>query len=97
MNDKVQKQLEDSLAEMERAQSGDLSGMLNFSWSGLVSGLLFGIIGMWLLGRGRKFGNFKLVAIAFALMFYPYVTRGPLADWGVGIALCGAAYYFWRR
>jgi hypothetical protein len=52
---------------------------------------------MWLLGRGRKFGNFKLVAIAFALMFYPYVTRGPLADWGVGVALCGAAYYFWRR
>lgn len=96
MDEKIQKQLEDGLLGLDGAQPGDLSSLLNFTWSGVASGLLFGIIGMWMLGRGRKRGNFKLVAISFALMFYPYVTRGPLADWGVGFALCGLAYYVWR-
>lgn len=70
-------------------------GLFEFSTSGVVSGFLFGCVGMWMLGRARKRGDFRLVLISFALMFYPYVTRGPVADWGVGCGLCALAYVFW--
>lgn len=69
--------------------------LLNFSMSGIISGVLFGCVGMWMLGRARKRADLRLVAISFALMFYPYFTRGPWGDWGVGVALCGLAYYLW--
>lgn len=94
MNEELQRKVEDALVE---GSVGGLSQAIPFSWSGIISGLLFGIIGMWLLGRGRKRGNFKLVAISFALMFYPYFTTGPWADWGVGVGLCGLAWYIWRN
>ena len=74
----------------------DLAALgLDISVSGIISGLLFGIIGMWMLGRARKKSDTRLVIISFALMFYPYVTRGPFQDWGAGIALCALAYYLW--
>jgi hypothetical protein len=73
----------------------DLGGLLDISISGVVSGLLFGIIGMWMIGRARKKKDFRLITISFGLMFYPYFTRGPWQDWGAGIALCGIAFYIW--
>lgn len=76
----------------------DLNSLgLDISVSGIISGVLFGIIGMWMLPRARKKSDFRLVIISFALMLYPYVTRGPFQDWGAGIALCGLAYYLWGR
>jgi hypothetical protein len=73
----------------------ELGGLMDISASGVISGILFGIIGMWMLGRARKKKDFRLISISFGLMFYPYFTRGPLQDWGVGAALCGLAYYLW--
>ncbi len=74
----------------------DLAALdLNISASGIISGILFGCIGMWMIGRARKKSDMRLVAISFALMFYPYVTRGPFQDWGAGLALCGLAYLIW--
>jgi hypothetical protein len=67
--------------------------LFDFSVSGLVSALLFGVIGMYLFKYGRQRSNLKLVLIAIGLMLYPYFTHGPVGDWGVGIALCAAAYY----
>lgn len=67
---------------------------IDFSLSSIVSGLLFGIIGMWLFGQGKKSSNLKFIGIGLALMVYPYFTRGPLADWGVGSVLCVVAYYY---
>lgn len=69
----------------------------NFSPSSIISGILFGVIGMWLYPQGKHRENNRLKVIAIALMFYPYFTSGPLGDWGVGIALCGAAYYYWHQ
>lgn len=67
---------------------------MGFSASSLLAGLIFGIIGMWLFGRGRKTSNLHFVVIGLILMVYPYFTKGLVADWGIGTALCGMAYYF---
>lgn len=74
----------------------ELAGLgFDISMSGIISGILFGCIGMWMIGRARKKSDFRLIAISIALMFYPYVTHGPTQDWGVGLGLCGLAYLFW--
>jgi hypothetical protein len=80
----------DQLSEM-----GINTGSMNFSTSGIVASLLFGIIGMWMFAKGKKKLNYTLIFTALALMFYPYFTKGPLQDWGVGIGLCLLAYYYW--
>lgn len=67
----------------------------NITPSSIISGILFGLIGMWLYRQGKYRENNHLKIIAVALMVYPYFTTGPLADWGVGIALCAAAYHYW--
>lgn len=69
----------------------------NLTPSSIISGVLFGLIGMWLYSQGKKRHENRLKVIAIALMFYPYFTSGPIGDWGVGIALCGAAYYYWKQ
>jgi hypothetical protein len=60
----------------------------------IVCSLIFSVIGVWLFRKAKKETNFTLLFIAVALMFYSYFTKGPLADWGVGLGLCGLAYYF---
>ena len=71
-----------------------LDELMNFSISSLIAGLVFGLIGWWLFSQGRKRTNNYFVVIGLLLMVYPYFTKGPLADWGVGSVLCGFAYYF---
>lgn len=65
------------------------------SLSGIFSGLLFGIVGMWMFREGKRRVNNSVLIIGICLMIYPYFTTGPLADWGVGIALCALAYHLW--
>jgi len=67
---------------------------LNISVSSLIAGLIFGVIGMWLFSQGKKNSNLYFVIIGLVLMVYPYFTKGPLADWGIGAGLCGIAYYY---
>jgi hypothetical protein len=71
-----------------------MDSMLSFTWSGLMSSFLFGVVGMWLFGRGKSQSNFHWIFIGIALMIYPYFTNGPWMDWGVGFALCGLAHHF---
>ncbi len=79
---------------IEELAAGGL-GALNFTPSGILSGLIFGIVGMWMFREGKRRQDFKIICIAVALMFYPYFTRGPLEDWGAGVLLCALAYYYW--
>ena len=69
--------------------------LFDISVSGLIAGLLFGILGMWLAREAKRRADLKLGLVATALMFYPYFTRGPWMDWGIGFALTGLAYYLW--
>ncbi|MCB0371287.1 MAG: hypothetical protein KDD45_18180 [Bdellovibrionales bacterium] len=72
------------------------TGPLNISISGIIAGLLFGIIGLWMFREGKRRSEIPILLIGIALMVYPYFTSGPLADWGVGIILCGLAYRLWN-
>lgn len=77
--------------------TNQISSLLNFTASGIISGLLFGIIGMYVFKEGRKRLNFRVTFLGIAMMVYPYFTKGPWGDWGVGVALCAATYYFWQE
>lgn len=65
----------------------------DISPSSLLAGLVFGAIGLYVFRRGKQRLEFDIIFIGIALMVYPYFTKGPLADWGVGIGLCALAYY----
>lgn len=69
----------------------------DFSISSIAASLLFGIIGYWIFRAGKQRANLPITGIGIALMVYPYFTSGPWGDWGVGIALCGLAYFLWGR
>jgi hypothetical protein len=60
-----------------------------------MAGLLFSTIGLWLIKQAKQKGNIKLLPIAIGLIAYSYFTTQPIFDWGIGIALCAAAYHFW--
>jgi hypothetical protein len=66
---------------------------MDFSPSGLFAGFVFGVIGIWLFRKGKKEAEFDFIFIGLALMVYPYFTKGPWGDWGIGAALCSLAYY----
>jgi multisubunit Na+/H+ antiporter MnhE subunit len=70
--------------------------MIDFSTSSLIAGFIFGVIGFWMLREGKKKANITIVVIGILLMAYPYFTKGPFLDWGVGVVLCATAYYFWE-
>jgi uncharacterized membrane protein YfcA len=69
--------------------------MFQISASSLFAAIFFGIIGMWLFRQGKRNNDFRMIGIAVGLMAYPYFVDGPLLQWGVGLLLCGAAYYYW--
>jgi dolichol kinase len=73
----------------------DFVGMIDFSFSSLASGLIFGAVGLWMFREGKRLEKTHAIFIGVALMIYPYFTKGPAADWGVGFCLCGLAYYLW--
>lgn len=70
---------------------------MNLSISGIFAGLIFGIIGFWLMKEGKKRANIPVIFIGVLMMAYSYFTSSPLADWGIGLALCGAGHYFWNN
>ena len=65
--------------------------------SSLMASFVFSVIGFWLLREGKRRANIPLIVISVLLMGYTYFTSTPLTDWGIGIGLCGAAYFFWTR
>lgn len=66
---------------------------MNFSVSTLLAGLLFGVVGIWLIRTGRREGNLRLPVIGLALLVYPYFSPNVWADWGIGLGLCALAYF----
>ncbi|MBC7372287.1 MAG: hypothetical protein H7326_12015 [Bdellovibrionaceae bacterium] len=68
---------------------------MNISFSSIAAGIVFSGIGLWFFREGKRRDNTRLVIIGIALMVYTYFTSSPWLDWGVGLALCGAAKYYW--
>jgi len=69
---------------------------LSFDVWVLVALFIFGIIGLWLFREGRRRENKHIKYIGLAMMMYPYFVEGRFWNWGIGLALCFAAYHFWN-
>ncbi|HWU44178.1 MAG TPA: hypothetical protein VN132_12090 [Bdellovibrio sp.] len=78
----------------ELIQQNPLLGSIEFDIHAILAGLIYGIIGMWLFRRGRRDANLRYVVVGLLLMIYPYFTRGPVYNWGVGALLCAYAYWW---
>jgi hypothetical protein len=65
----------------------DLSSALDISVSGMISGTpVWNHLECGCSDVREKKKDFRLIAISFGLMFYPYFhSRGPWQDWGAGI------------
>jgi len=61
----------------------------------ILPGFIFSIIGIWLFGRAKKSLNYCHLFISMTLMIYTFFTPDAAWDWGVGIILCFAAWYFY--
>lgn len=72
-------------------------GLIDISASSIFSGIIFGIIGWYIYKHGRANSDIAVVMTGIALMVYPYFTKGPLQDWGIGFAFCGLAYYLIKK
>jgi hypothetical protein len=68
---------------------------LDISASQIIAGILFGIIGLYLFRYGKRDGHYPHIFAGLALMIYPYFVSGDKLVWVIGLAICGAAYY-WR-
>jgi hypothetical protein len=68
---------------------------IDFSFSAIMSGFIFGVVGFYLMKEGRKRVNYAWVMIGIALMVYPILVGGhPLLQWGLGFGLCAIAYQY---
>ena len=65
---------------------------MNFSASALISGFIFGVIGMYVFKNAKSDGNLPNLLIGLALMLYPYFIESALLLWGIGFALSALAY-----
>lgn len=60
----------------------------------LVGALLFGLIGFAAYRYGGKVGQSQTRWIGLALMLYPYAISATWLMYVIGLALCGALYWF---
>ena len=60
---------------------------MNFSVSGIAAGLIFGTIGMYLVGRAKRLAHIPSLVIGVALMVYPYFVASNILLWGIGAVL----------
>ena len=65
---------------------------LNFSFSALMASLIFGIFGMYLFKLAKKRSHGLLIAVAIALMVYPYFVTNVFLTWAIGIVLTIVGY-----
>lgn len=69
---------------------------LEFDFSSMMAGFVFGVVGLWLIRQAKVQAKFSLGFIGLAMMIYPYFVSGPLANWGIGVALSYLAYREWN-
>jgi hypothetical protein len=83
--------LQDSLAML------DEMGVTLPSTAYVVGVLIFSVIGMVLFWQGRKRKKPGVKWTGLALMLYPYVVWGTAPMYVAGVALCGVAWWYWRK
>jgi len=76
--------------------SNPLTSGGGFNWWGIISGIVFGIVGWYAFLHGKREKSWRPMAIGVALMVYPYFIPNAILSLVVGLGLC-AALYFWRE
>lgn len=59
----------------------------------ILAGIVFGAIGLYYFGLGKKRLNYTQIFLGIALMVYPYFVTNDYWVWAVGAALTFAAHY----
>ena len=80
---------------MELLQTAQALGLELPSPAYLIGAILFGIAGMWAFAVGKRRHQPRLLWTGVALMFYPYVIGSTWLLYLVGVALCGALWFWW--
>jgi hypothetical protein len=60
---------------------------MEFGFSQLVAGFVFGVLGMWFVKRAKAEGDLKFFTVGMLLIVYPYFVENPWSLWATGIAL----------
>lgn len=68
---------------------------MDLSASSIIAGLVFSITGFYFYRQGKIRSNYWWYGVGIGQMVYGFFVTGPLATWGVGIALLGVA--IWKR
>jgi len=53
----------------------------------LIAGILFGIVGLYVMKVAKKDVNLTGLGLGLTLMIYPYFVTNVLLNWGIGIVL----------
>jgi hypothetical protein len=61
--------------------------------SALFASCLFSLIGCAMFMYGKRSVNMALIVISLALMSYTWFVDSPVLLYGIGVALCAAAWY----
>lgn len=68
---------------------------MEFSFSGLLAGFVFGVFGIFLFRQGKWEANMRRALLGLALMLYGYFVSDPWADWGIGFGLIALNFTPW--
>lgn len=63
-----------------------------FSVANIIPGILFGLLGFFILRHAKQNSNLKLAVIGALLMIYPYFVAEPWVNWAIGVGLSVLAY-----
>ena len=66
----------------------------DFSWSWLIGGFFFGIIGLIAFRYGKKNSKSKEMIVGIILMVYPYFVRNIIAFFLIGFLLIALLFIF---
>jgi hypothetical protein len=65
---------------------------MNWSFSALAAGFVYGVFGMALIRRAKKEAHPPSLVIGLALIVYPYIIENIYLLWGIGAILVVTAY-----
>ena len=67
--------------------------MFDFTVSTLIAGFFFGVVGVYLLRKGKREANGWSLIIGVTMLIYPYAVSDPFLVWGIGIGLFWLGWY----
>ena len=65
---------------------------MNFTFSSVAAGFIFGVFGMFLIKRAKTESHFPSLFVGLALVSYPFFVENDYLLWGIGISLLFIAY-----